>query len=90
MLQTETSERILVNGGAGFIGSHSVDLLREQGYKVTVLDNLPSGKKTNLGITDARKEDIQDSLANITKAVEILDFKAKGNLADNINNMLNE
>ena len=31
---------ILVNGGLGFIGSHTVDLLIEKGYSVTVLDNL--------------------------------------------------
>ncbi|MDH4127437.1 MAG: NAD-dependent epimerase/dehydratase family protein [Spirochaetota bacterium] len=40
--------KILVTGGAGFIGSHIVDLLIEKGHKVIVLDNLSTGKKENL------------------------------------------
>jgi len=31
---------VLVTGGAGFIGSHTVDALIERGYDVIVLDNL--------------------------------------------------
>ena len=33
-------EKVLVTGGLGFIGSHTVDRLIEEGYRVTVLDNL--------------------------------------------------
>ncbi len=40
--------KILCTGGAGFIGSHLVDRLIELGHKVTVLDNLSSGKKENI------------------------------------------
>ena len=38
----------VVTGGAGFVGSHLVERLVELGHKVTVLDNLSSGKIKNL------------------------------------------
>lgn len=40
--------KILVTGGAGFIGSHIVDMLIEHGHTVTALDDLSSGHKSNL------------------------------------------
>ncbi len=40
--------RILVTGGAGFIGSHLVDRLVEAGHRVRVLDNLSTGNLANL------------------------------------------
>ncbi len=40
--------RVLVTGGAGFIGSHLVKRLVREGEKVTVLDNLSTGRKENL------------------------------------------
>ena len=42
-------ERVLVTGGAGFIGSHTVELLLERGYSVRVLDNLSLGKREWVG-----------------------------------------
>lgn len=40
--------KILVTGGAGFIGSHLVDTLVKRGYNVVVIDNLSTGFKSNL------------------------------------------
>jgi UDP-glucuronate decarboxylase len=40
--------RILVTGGAGFIGSHLIDRLMEAGYEVICLDNFYTGHKRNL------------------------------------------
>ncbi|MCR4439762.1 MAG: NAD-dependent epimerase/dehydratase family protein [bacterium] len=40
--------RILVTGGAGFIGSHVVDAYIAEGHEVTVVDNLSTGRRENI------------------------------------------
>lgn len=40
--------KTLVSGGAGFVGSTLVDSLLDQGHKVTVIDNLSTGKQENI------------------------------------------
>ena len=47
--------RVLVTGGAGFIGSHLVDGLVKEGFEVTVLDDLSTGRMQNLGHLDDAK-----------------------------------
>lgn len=42
------NKKILVTGGAGFIGSHTVDALINQGAKIVIVDNLSTGRKENL------------------------------------------
>ena len=42
------TEKALITGGAGFIGSHLVEDLIKDGYEVMVVDNLLSGKKENI------------------------------------------
>ena len=41
-------KKIIVTGGAGFIGSHIVDRLIIEGYEVAVLDNISSGNRLNI------------------------------------------
>ncbi|QQR79032.1 MAG: NAD-dependent epimerase/dehydratase family protein [Candidatus Moraniibacteriota bacterium] len=40
--------RILITGGAGFIGSHVADALIDRGHRVTIIDNLSSGSEENV------------------------------------------
>ncbi len=44
----DSRKRILVTGGAGFLGSHLIDRLIEQGHEVICVDNLFTGSKRNL------------------------------------------
>lgn len=54
--------KYLVTGGCGFIGSHLVDALLAAGHTVRVLDDLSTGKRTNipLGAVDLRVGDVSD------------------------------
>lgn len=57
---------VLVTGGAGFIGSHSVDALRAAGVALRVLDNFSNGKRENLSAhtdLDVQTGDITDPVA---------------------------
>ena len=59
--------RVLVTGGAGFIGSHLVDRLVTEGFSVAVVDNLSTGKKEHInGSASLFPVDLTDhSLADI-------------------------
>jgi len=48
MIASTPSRRALVTGGAGFIGSHLTDILLARGDSVTVVDNLSTGRRSNL------------------------------------------
>ncbi len=60
--------KILVTGGAGFIGSHVVDGYVAKGYEVVVVDNLSSGKWENINrkakfyLADIREKDVLEKI----------------------------
>lgn len=70
-------ELCLVTGGAGFIGSHIVEALLKRGHAVRVLDNLSTGKLSNLGgmkgALDFQKGDLRKD-ADLQKAVRNVRF----------------
>jgi UDP-glucose 4-epimerase len=68
--------RILVTGGAGFIGSHVADAAVEAGHEVTVLDDLSTGRRENLNAEarfvegDLRRDDdLARALADRPEAI---------------------
>ena len=65
--------KILVTGGAGFIGSHVVDRYVELGHEVTVIDNLSTGFEKNL---NAKAKFFKADIRELEKIYEIVsDFK---------------
>jgi nucleoside-diphosphate-sugar epimerase len=71
-------EKILVTGGTGFIGSHIVDKLMEEGFDVTTIDNLDTGSIENIAHHKNKenfnfiKGDIRD-LDLVKKAIKGID-----------------
>lgn len=65
--------RVLVTGGAGFIGSHLVDRLVSENHEVSVLDSFSTGKRENLDLVRAsvtvHEADVRDAAA-VDRAIE--------------------
>lgn len=78
-------ERILVTGGAGFIGSHIVDRLVNEDREVTIVDNLSTGLLQNIAEAKARSKQIEffkgdirdyDLIKKVTKGVDAVFHEA--------------
>src|SRR3989344_3121949 len=62
------NNKVLVTGGAGFIGSHLVEKLVERGAKVTILDNLSNGKEKNINKVKNKIKIIKADVTNLDTA----------------------
>lgn len=64
------NKKVLVTGGAGFIGSHLVELLVEKGANVTVVDNLENGNLDNLERVKEKIKFLKKNLQDLNSAKE--------------------
>src|SRR3954469_11513854 len=59
---------VVVTGGAGFIGSHLVEALVAAGRRVRVVDDLSTGRRSNLAHVEGRYEWVEGDLADFAVA----------------------
>jgi UDP-glucose 4-epimerase len=76
------NSRVLVTGGAGFIGSHLVDKLAELNHEVTILDNLYTGRMENI------EKHMQNKNVHFVKG-DIRNFKSVKECVNNVDAVFN-
>jgi nucleoside-diphosphate-sugar epimerase len=85
---TDTDDRphAVVTGGAGFLGSHLVDALLADGYRVTVLDNYGSGRPENLdhveGPFELLEHDVREPYPDFQRVDQLYHFASRASPAD--------
>lgn len=88
-------QTVLITGGAGFIGSHTVDKFLKSGYKVKIIDNLSGGREENIAhhkrnkdliaeFTDIRK--IKNNWSFLKDVNYVIHFAGIGDIVPSINN----
>jgi len=82
MKPTHHDRSTLITGGAGFIGSHLAELLAAQGRHVTVVDNLSTGRRSNLdAIAPAQLRFIESDVEHALPSLDPMDFDEVYHLA---------
>lgn len=85
--------KVLVCGGAGYIGSHMVAHLLENNHEVVILDNLQSGHKSSvlgqkLYVGDLRDSEFLDKVFTENKIDAVIDFAANSLVGESVTNPL--
>jgi len=63
---------VLITGGAGFIGSNLAAALLEKGYSLRILDDLSTGKRSNLALDNPRVELIEGDVADAALVAQVM------------------
>ncbi|MFN3404223.1 MAG: UDP-glucose 4-epimerase GalE [Cytophagaceae bacterium] len=87
-----TNKKILVTGGAGYIGSHTVRMLAEKGYKVLVVDNMIYGHQdaivnpdVELVIADISNQAAMNELFSKNEIEAVMHFAAFAYVGESVN-----